>query len=143
MTKEDLITVPVGTTLEEAKKILHQHRIEKLPVVDASFNLRGLITVKDIQKTEAYPQACKDQLGRLRVGAAVGATGDYLERAGALVKAGVDVLVVDTAHGHSSRVLAAVRAIKLRFAAVDLVAGNVATAEGRAPLSRPARMRSR
>ena len=103
MTKENLITVPVGTTLEEAESILHRHRVEKLPVVDSKYRLKGLITVKDIQKKIAYPNACKDTLGRLRVGAAIGATGDYLERAAALAKAGVDVLVVDTAHGHSSQ----------------------------------------
>ena len=136
MTKENLITVPVGTTLEEAKTILHRHRVEKLPVVDDKYRLKGLITVKDIQKKIAYPNACKDDLGRLRVGAAVGATGDYLDRAVALVKAGVDVLAVDTAHGHSSRVLAAVRSIKKRLPAIELVAGNVATREGAAALAR-------
>jgi IMP dehydrogenase len=136
MTKDNLITVPVGTTLEKAKSILHRHRVEKLPVVDDKGRLKGLITVKDIQKTINYPNACKDTLGRLRVGAAVGATGDYLDRAGGLVKAGVDVLAVDTAHGHSSRVLEAVRNIKRRFPEVDLIAGNVATQEGAAALIR-------
>ncbi len=130
MTKHNLITVPVGTTLEKAKSILHRHRVEKLPVVDSKRRLKGLITVKDIQKRIAYPNACKDSLGRLRVGAAVGATGDFVERASALVKAGVDVLVVDTAHGHSARVIAAVKEIKRRFPGVDLVAGNIATEEG-------------
>jgi IMP dehydrogenase len=130
MTKENLITVPVGTTLEESEKILHQHRVEKLLVVDKAFNLKGLITVKDIQKKIKYPNAAKDVHGRLRVGAAVGATGDYLERAQELVKAQVDVVVVDTAHGHSSRVIEAVKALKAKFPEVDLVAGNVATFEG-------------
>ncbi len=130
MTKSDLITVPVGTTLEQAREILHEHKVEKLLVVDQDFNLRGLITVKDIQKQIKYPSACKDALGRLRVGAAVGVVGDYLERAVALVEAKVDVLVVDTAHGHSSRVLKAVEELKARFADVDVVAGNVGTYEG-------------
>ncbi len=130
MTKHDLITVPVGTTLEQAREILHEHKVEKLLVVDQDFNLRGLITVKDIQKQIKYPSACKDALGRLRVGAAVGVVGDYLERAAALVEAKVDVLVVDTAHGHSSRVLKAVEELKARFADVDVVAGNVGTYEG-------------
>ena len=130
MTQHDLITVPVGTTLEQAREILHEHKVEKLLVVDQDFNLRGLITVKDIQKQIKYPSACKDALGRLRVGAAVGVVGDYLERAAALVEAKVDVLVVDTAHGHSSRVLKAVEELKARFADVDVVAGNVGTYEG-------------
>ena len=136
MTKNNLVTVPVGTTLEEAQAILHKHRVEKLPVVDDKFHLRGLITYKDIQKRIAYPDACKDSLGRLRVGAAVGATGDSLERAAALVKSNVDVLVVDTAHGHSSRVIAAVRRLRAEFPNVDLVAGNVATEEGAEALIR-------
>ena len=130
MTKDNLITVPVGTTLEEAEKILHKHRVEKLPVVDREFNLKGLITVKDIQKRLAFPNACKDKQGRLRVGAAVGATGDYLERAQELVKTKADVLVVDTAHGHSSRVMEAVRVLKSKLPEVDLIAGNVATFAG-------------
>ncbi|HUY15370.1 MAG TPA: IMP dehydrogenase [Terriglobia bacterium] len=130
MTRENLITVSVGTTLEEAAKILHRHRVEKLPVVDEEFKLKGLITVKDIQKRIKYPSAAKDAHGRLRVGAAIGATGDYLERAQELVKAKVDVLVVDTAHGHSSRVMEAIRALREQFSGVDLVAGNVATHEG-------------
>ena len=104
MTKDDLITVPVGTTLDEAKEILHKHKVEKLLVVDRDFNLKGLITVKDIQKQIKYPNACKDSLGRLRVGAAVGVAGDTLERVAALVEAKVDVIVVDTAHGHSKGV---------------------------------------
>ncbi|MBP1600240.1 MAG: inosine-5'-monophosphate dehydrogenase, partial [Acidobacteria bacterium] len=136
MTRENLVTVPVGTTLEEAHAILHKHRVEKLPVVDDKFHLRGLITYKDIQKRIAYPNACKDTLGRLRVGAAVGATGDNVERASALVKANVDVLVVDTAHGHSSRVISAVKRLRAEFPNVDLIAGNVATEEGAEALIR-------
>ncbi len=130
MTKDNLITVPVGTTLEDAEQILHRHRVEKLLVVDEAFNLKGLITVKDIQKKIKYPNAAKDGHGRLRVGAAVGATGDFLERAQELVKAKADVLVMDTAHGHSTRVLEAVRLLKQKLPDVDLVAGNVATFEG-------------
>jgi IMP dehydrogenase len=136
MTKENLITVPVGTGLEEAEKILHKHRVEKLLVVDQHFELKGLITVKDIQKRIKYPNAAKDPQGRLRVGAAIGATGDFLERAAELVKAKVDALVIDTAHGHSSRVLEAVQAVKRNFPDVDLVAGNVATFEGASDLLR-------
>jgi len=130
MTKENLITVPVGTTLEDAEKILHRHRVEKLLVVDEKFALKGLITVKDIQKKLKYPNAAKDQQGRLRVGAAVGSVGDFLERAQELVAKKVDVLVVDSAHGHSERVMEAVGAIKRQFPEVDLIAGNVATYEG-------------
>jgi len=130
MTKENLITVPAGTTLEEAEKILHRHRVEKLLVVDDNFNLKGLITVKDIQKKLKYPNAAKDAQGRLRVGAALGSTGDFLERALELVKRKVDVLVVDSAHAHSERVLEAVRAVKSKIPDVDLIAGNVASYEG-------------
>ena len=130
MTKEDLITVPVGTTLEEAELILHKHRVEKLLVVDDQYNLKGLITVKDIQKKLKYPNASKDDQGRLRVGGAIGATGDYLERADELVRNRVDVLAIDSAHGHSSRVLEAVREVKKRFPDVGLLAGNVATYDG-------------
>ncbi|NDD63592.1 MAG: IMP dehydrogenase [Acidobacteria bacterium] len=130
MTKERLITVPVGTTLREAEGILQKHRVEKLLVVDDHYHLKGLITVKDIQKAIRYPSAAKDEFGRLRVAAAIGATGDFLERAAELVKARVDVLVIDTAHGHSLRVIEAVRTIRSRFPEVDLIAGNVATAEG-------------
>jgi IMP dehydrogenase len=130
MTKENLITVPVGTTLEEAELILHHHRVEKLLVVNDQYELKGLITVKDIQKKLKYPSAAKDEQGRLRVGGAIGATGDYLERAEELVKTRVDVLSIDSAHGHSSRVLEAVRLIKHKFPQVDLLAGNVATYEG-------------
>ena len=130
MTKENLITVPVGTTLEEAEKILHRHRVEKLLVVDDHYTLKGLITVKDIQKKLKYPSAAKDQQGRLRVGAAVGSTGDYLERAQELVSRKVDVIVVDSAHAHQERVMEAVRTIKQKLPDVDLIAGNVATFEG-------------
>ena len=130
MTKENLITVPVGTTLEEAEFILHKHRVEKLLVVNDQYELKGLITVKDIQKKLKYPNASKDEQGRLRVGGAIGATGDYLERAAELVKARADVLAIDSAHGHSSRVLEAVRDVKKAFPNVALLAGNVATYEG-------------
>jgi IMP dehydrogenase len=130
MTRDRLITVPVGTTLDAARDILHQHKVEKLLVVDNGFRLKGLITVKDIQKAVKYPNACKDSLGRLRCGAALGVAKDTLERAEALVNANVDVLVVDTAHGHQQGVLDMVRRVRDRFPKVDLVAGNVATAEG-------------
>ncbi|HEV8146748.1 MAG TPA: IMP dehydrogenase [Bryobacteraceae bacterium] len=130
MTKDNLITVGVGTTLEEAESILHRHRVEKLLVVDEHYNLKGLITVKDIQKKLKYPSAAKDPQGRLRVGAALGSTGDYLERAQELVKKKVDVLAIDSAHGHQSRVLEAVAAIKHALPDVQLIAGNVATFEG-------------
>ena len=130
MTKKNLITVPVGTTLEEAEQILHEHRVEKLLVVNDQYELKGLITVKDIQKKLKYPNASKDDQGRLRVAAAIGATGDYLERAAELVRNRVDALAIDSAHGHSSRVLEAVREIKKAFPDVDLLAGNIATYEG-------------
>jgi IMP dehydrogenase len=130
MTKENLITVPVGTTLEQAEAILHKHRVEKLLVVDDQYNLKGLITVKDIQKKLKYPNAAKDSQGRLRVGAAIGATADFMERAEELVSRKVDVLAIDTAHGHTSRVMAAVKALKSKYPEVQLVAGNVATYEG-------------
>ena len=133
MTARNLVTAPVGTTLQEAEAILHRNKIEKLPVVDADGRLRGLITVKDIQKKIQYPQATKDDQGRLRVGAAVGVGPDAVERAQALVAAGVDVLVVDTAHGHSAGVLEMVRRIKSSVT-VEVVAGNVATAGGAAAL---------
>src|SRR5262245_10425185 len=136
MTKKSLVTVPVGTTLEEAKRLLHQHKIEKLLVVDRDYHLKGLITVKDIQKNIKYPFACKDQLGRLRVGAAIGVGEEALNRARALVEVKVDVLFIDTAHGHSKGVLETVRAIKKSFPEVDLVAGNVATEEGAEDLIR-------
>jgi IMP dehydrogenase len=129
MTRENLITVPVGTTLDQARAILHRHKIEKLLVVDSQFRLKGLITVKDIQKVIKYPAASKDALGRLRVGAAVGVGKDGIARAEALVAAHVDALVIDTAHGHSQKVLDAVKELRRRFPDVDIVAGNVATAE--------------
>ncbi|MGH9262954.1 MAG: IMP dehydrogenase, partial [Acidimicrobiales bacterium] len=130
MTRENLVTVPPGTTMERAKELLHEHRIEKLLVVDRSGTLRGLITIKDIEKTERFPNAAKDALGRLRCGAAVGAGPDRLERAQALVDAGVDVIVVDTAHGHSAGVLEAVGELRRTFSELPIVGGNVATAEG-------------
>jgi IMP dehydrogenase len=130
MTKDNLVTVPVGTTLEEAERLLQRHRIEKLLVVDKDFNLKGLITVKDIQKKIEFPLATKDEQGRLRVGAAIGATGDYLERAEELAREKVDVLAIDTAHGHTSRVMDAIREVKRKFPEMQLLAGNVATAEG-------------
>jgi IMP dehydrogenase len=130
MTQENLVTVPEGTTLEQAKAMLHKHRIEKVLVVDPAGNLKGLITVKDIQKMMQYPNACKDELGRLRVGGAVGASGDYLERAAALVRAKVDLLVLDSSHAHSRGVLDATARLRERFPEVRLVVGNVATAEG-------------
>jgi IMP dehydrogenase len=134
MTRSNLVTVPQGTTLEDAKAILHRHRIEKLPVVDEHGKLKGLITVKDIQKAIRYPMACKDALGRLRVGAALGVGEEALDRASALVAAHVDVLVIDSAHGHSRGVLETASAVRKRFADVQLVAGNVATEEGAAAL---------
>src|ERR1700755_2583961 len=136
MTKKNLITVPVGTTLEEAEKILHEHRVEKLLVVDDKYNLKGLITVKDIQKKLKYPGAAKDEHGRLRVGAAIGATGDFLERAQEMVKAKVDVLAIDSAHGHSTRVIEAIKTLKSKLPEVDLLAGNVGTHEGACALAK-------
>jgi IMP dehydrogenase len=130
MTKQNLITVPVGTTLEQAEQILHQHRVEKLLVVNDDYELKGLITVKDIQKKLKYPNASKDSQGRLRVAGAIGATGDFLERAEELVHARVDALAIDSAHGHSSRVIEAVRETKRKFPEIDVMAGNVATYEG-------------
>ena len=130
MTKENLVTVPVGTTLDEAEKILQKHRIEKLLVVDQDFNLKGLITVKDIQKKLEYPRAAKDDHGRLYAGAAVGATGDFLERAVEMSKAKADVLAVDTAHGHTETVMAAIKAIRQRLPDIQVIAGNVATYDG-------------
>ena len=129
MTRE-VITVSEGTTLEEAKEIMQTHKIEKLPVVDEGGNLTGLITIKDVEKRERYPYACKDKFGSLRVGAAVGVSNDMWERVDALIKAGADVIVVDTAHGHSRGVLEAVRAIKNKYSDVTVISGNVATAEG-------------
>ncbi|HTE87459.1 MAG TPA: IMP dehydrogenase [Terriglobales bacterium] len=136
MTKNDLITVAVGTTLEEAEKILHEHRVEKLLVVDDQYNLKGLITVKDIQKKLKYPNAAKDSHGRLRVGAAIGATGDFLERAQELASCNVDLLAIDSAHGHSTRVLEAIQTIKSKLPEVDLIAGNVGTFDGACELAR-------
>src|SRR6476660_779700 len=130
MTKQPLVTVPVGTTLDQAKAVLQKHRIEKLLVIYDAKRIKGLITVKDIQKAIKYPTAAKDDLGRLRVAAAIGATGDYKERADELVKARVDCLVIDTAHGHSVRVIEAVKEIKRRYPDTQLVAGNVGTGEG-------------
>jgi len=129
MTKENLITAPLGTTLEEAKRILHKNRIEKLPIVNKNFILKGLITIKDIEKVEKFPNACKDAKGRLRVGAAVGVSRNTMERVEALVNAKVDVIVVDTAHGHSTRVIEVIKEIKQNFS-IELVGGNVATFEG-------------
>ena len=130
MTYEDLITAPMGTTLEQAEAILQAHKIEKLPVVDTDGNLKGLITFKDIEKKRRYPNACKDEHGRLRVGAAVGVTADVLDRVDALAEAGVDFVVVDTAHGHSEGVLSTVARVKDAVSGVDVIAGNVATREG-------------
>ncbi len=129
MTKKGLITAKEGITLEEAKKILHKHKIEKLPIVGKNKVLIGLITIKDIEKREKYPNSCKDSLGRLRVGGALGVGKSAVTRAAALVKAGVDVLVVDTAHGHSKRVISTVMELKKKFPGIELIAGNVATAE--------------
>src|SRR5579875_3291149 len=127
---EQLVTAPVGTSLDEAKRLLHEHRIEKLPLVDGEGRLRGLITARDLMRVLQHPRATRDAAGRLRVGGAVGVVGDYRERAEALVAAGVDLLVVDIAHGHSGHALRAVAELKQRFPAVELIAGNVATAEG-------------
>ena len=136
MTSEGLVTAPLGTTLAQAQKLLQKHKIEKLPVVDREGVLHGLITFKDILKKIKHPNACKDEHGRLRVGAAVGVTADTLERVGALVKAGVDLVVVDTAHGHSRGVMDMVRQVRKKFPRLDLVAGNVGTAEGTRDLIR-------
>ncbi|MGM0645499.1 MAG: IMP dehydrogenase [Thermodesulfobacteriota bacterium] len=130
MTSKNLVTVPVGTTMEEAKKHLHASRIEKLLVVDEDNNLRGLITIKDIEKVKKYPDSCKDEMGRLRVGAAVGAGGDRDQRAAALLEAGADVLVVDSAHGHSKNIIEAVSSIRAAYPECQLIAGNVATYTG-------------
>lgn len=129
MTSENLVTVPVGTTLEEAKEILSRHKIEKLPIVDGDFKLRGLITIKDIEKANKYPNAAKDDQGRLLCGAAIGVTADVLERAGALLEAGVDYLVLDSAHGHSKNIIACVEKVKNAFPDAQVIAGNIATAE--------------
>jgi len=129
MTKENLVTVPVGTTLEQAKEILRHNKIEKLPIVDADFKLRGLITIKDIEKADRYPNAAKDDKGRLLCGAAIGVTADVTERAGALLAAGADVLVLDSAHGHSQNILNCIKKIKAAYPECQLIAGNIATAE--------------
>lgn len=129
MTKDNLVTVPVGTTLETAQKLLHKYRIEKLLVVNDNYALKGLITVKDITKRIKYPFSAKDKSGRLRCGAAIGTIGDFLERAAELVTANVDVIVIDTAHGHSTKVLDAVRAVKAKYPETNLIAGNIASAE--------------
>lgn len=129
MTKQNLITAPIGTTLDEAEKILQKHRIEKLPVVDDQNRLKGLITFKDIQKRKEHPNACKDNLGRLRVAAALGVTADTMDRTDALVKVGVDAVFVDTAHGHSKGVLETVKAIKLKYPDLQVIGGNIATGE--------------
>ncbi|HXC65496.1 MAG TPA: IMP dehydrogenase, partial [bacterium] len=130
MTSKNLVTAPLGTSLEQAKEILSHHRIEKLPVVDKDGQLKGLITIKDIEKRLQFPDACKDSRGRLRVGAAVGPSADMDDRVAALVKAEVDILVVDTAHGHSKNVLDAISRIKRRHSRVQVIGGNVATPEG-------------
>jgi IMP dehydrogenase len=130
MTKENLVTVPEGCSLEESKKMLHQHRIEKLLVVDKAGLLKGLITIKDIEKIKKYPQACKDSMGRLRAGAAIGVGSDMMERTEALIRGGVDALVIDTSHGHSQNVMSAVEKIKYNFPNSQVIAGNVATAKG-------------
>lgn len=129
MTKENLITAPEGTTLQEARKILRQHKIEKLPIVDDQYNLRGLITIKDIEKARQYPNSAKDDKGRLRAAAAIGVGAEYKERLSALVEAGIDVIVIDTAHGHSKGVLQVVETIKGLYEHLPLIAGNIATAE--------------
>jgi len=129
MTKDRLITAPVGTTLEKAKKLLHEYKIEKLPIVDDDFNLKGLITIKDIEKKKKYPNACKDRLGRLRVGAAIGVGEEALHRAELLIKSGVDIIAIDTAHGHSKAVIETIREVKKRFD-IDVIAGNIATSDG-------------
>ncbi len=130
MTKDNLVTVPEGIDLEASKKLLHEHRIEKLLVVDGEGRLKGMITIKDIEKIKKYPHACKDQMGRLRVGAAIGVGPDHLERTQALLNAGADVILIDTSHGHSENVLQTVRELKKTFAAIEVIAGNVATAKG-------------
>ena len=129
MTKENLVTAPEGTTLAEAKEILRKHKVEKLPIVDKDFHLKGLITIKDIEKAEVYPNSARDEKGRLMVGAAIGVTSDVLDRAAALVEAGVDVLALDSAHGHSQNILNCVRRVKAAYPDVQLIAGNVATAD--------------
>ncbi|MFA4830494.1 MAG: IMP dehydrogenase, partial [Thermodesulfovibrionales bacterium] len=135
MTRKKLITASVGTDLDAAKEILHKYKIEKLPIVDKDFNLKGLITIKDIEKRRKYPHACKDKVGRLRVGAAIGVGEDSLFRADLLVKAGVDVIAIDTAHGHTTSVIEVLKKVKKKFN-IEVIAGNVATAEGTLDLIR-------
>lgn len=130
MTKENLVTVSEGIALEESKKLLHQHRIEKLLVVDKNGRLTGMITIKDIEKIKKYPNACKDRMGRLRVGAAIGVGDDMLPRTESLLKAGADVILIDTSHGHSENVLTAVRTLKSMFSDIELIAGNIGTGKG-------------
>ena len=130
MTKENLVTAKEGTTLEEAKQILRKYKVEKLPIVDDEFHLKGLITIKDIEKAEVYPNSARDEKGRLLVGAAIGVTSDVMDRVAALVEAGADVLALDSAHGHSHNILECVKRIKALYPDVQLIAGNVATAEG-------------
>ena len=130
MTKENLVTAPEGTTLQEAREILRRHKIEKLPIVDSEYRLKGLITIKDIDKAQVYPNSARDEKGRLLVGAAIGVTNDVLDRVAALVEAGADVLCLDSAHGHSQNILNCVKRIKSLYPDVQLIAGNVATAEG-------------
>ncbi len=134
MTKENLVTVPVGTTLEEAREILRHNKIEKLPIVDENYHLKGLITIKDIEKADRYPNAAKDEHGRLLCGAAIGVTADVVERAGALLNAGADFLVLDSAHGHSQNIINCVKKIKTAFPDCQLIAGNIATTEAAADL---------
>ncbi len=129
MTHKGLVTARVGITLDEAKEILHKHKIEKLPIVDNKMSLIGLITIKDIEKREKYPHACKDSFGRLRVGGAIGVGADAINRAAALIKAGVDLIAIDTAHGHSKRVISTVRDLRNKFPDIEIIAGNVATGE--------------
>jgi IMP dehydrogenase len=130
MTKDNLVTVPEGISLEESKKLLHEHRIEKLLVVDKDGRLAGMITIKDIEKIKKYPNACKDSMGRLRVGAAVGVGPDMEARAEALLKAGADVIAIDTSHGHSQNVIDAVIKLKGTFSGIELIAGNVGHGQG-------------
>ncbi|MEJ2041640.1 MAG: IMP dehydrogenase, partial [Desulfosarcinaceae bacterium] len=130
MTKENLVTVSEGISLEDSKKLLHEHRIEKLLVVDDKGRLKGMVTIKDIEKIKKYPNACKDQMGRLRVGAAIGVGEDRLERTQALLDAGADVILIDTSHGHTKNVIDTVHELKATFSNLELVAGNVGTAKG-------------
>ena len=143
MTKENLITAPVGTTLDEAQEILRRNKIEKLPLVDADRTLCGLITIKDIEKATKYPNSCKDASGRLLCGAAIGVTADVLERASALLSVGADFLVLDSAHGHSKNIISCVEKVKAAYPDAQIIAGNIATAEAAHDLIAPVRMLSR